>query len=87
MSSENPIKHDGPLFPVRLCIYQDDGRYEPIEIASEQQLGGVGTKLAVRLAMCEKRKIVMEDCAGLCVFHAEDGVILFPTQEQLEAAR
>ena len=76
-----------PLFPIKLCIYQDDGRYSPIDIVSNDQLHGVGMRSIVQLAMAERRKIVMEDPSGFCVFHAEDGRILFPTEDQIAEAR
>ena len=68
-----------PVFPINLCIYDDEGRYSPIVVESEAQLRGVGVRILVDMAMKQKRKVIMEDPGGNCVFHAEGGKILFPT--------
>lgn len=79
------VRHDGPLFPIRLCIYgipgsSDEARYTSLTIEHDDQLMSLTSRLLVRIAVDEGRKVVMEDCMGLCVFHAEDGKILFPEE-------
>ena len=70
---------EDPLYPISLYIYNLDGTYgEPVQINSDAQLNSPGTKMIVRIAMDEKRKIIMTDPGDMCVFHAEDGKVLYP---------
>jgi hypothetical protein len=75
------MSNEDPLFPIKIYIYEADGMYgEPIQINSEAQLNGPGTKLILRVAMQQKREIVMTDPGDLTLFHAKDGKILFGGQ-------
>jgi hypothetical protein len=71
-----------PLYPIRLYIYQPDGMHDGgIEIISEAQLNGPGTRMILEDAMARGVEIRMTDPADFLVFHADKGKVLFPVPE------
>lgn len=70
------------LYPIRLYIYDASGHYgAPVEIDDEAHLNSMGIKTVIRMAMDLRREIRMTDPMDRLVFHAVDGSILFPSQE------
>jgi hypothetical protein len=71
-----------PLYPMRLYVYQPDGMHdEGIEITSQSQLNGPGTRMILEAAMARGVEIRMTDPGDFLVFHADKGKVLFPVPE------
>ncbi len=78
MPAPTPKAYDTPLYPMRLYVYNEEGRYgPPVIITSEAQLHSLGTKMLLRDAMARKVEIRITDPGDLLLFHAEGGVIKF----------
>lgn len=72
------------LFPLRLYIYDSQGMHDGgIEIASESQLNGPGTRLIVWAAVNSGNEVRITDPDDFLVFHANNGEVLFPVLEAL----
>ena len=68
-----------PLFPLQVYIYELDGTYgEPIQVNSEAQLHGPGTRRVLEIAIKEGREVRICDPGDLLVFHAVGGKVVFP---------
>lgn len=68
-----------PLYPLRLYICHPDGTHPgPIDIVSEEQLNGPGTKLIIKASVLAGAEVIMTDPADICVFHAKNREIIFP---------
>lgn len=68
---------DTPLFPIRLYIYRPDGTHGPPFILYSEEMLRLCTA-AVTAAIKRGVEVVIEDPAGMCVFHAHSGKIIFP---------
>lgn len=65
-------------FPLRLFEYDSSGRYgDSRKINSEDDLL-TAMEVTVKKAIAEKREVRITDTADLLVFHAKDGLILYP---------
>jgi hypothetical protein len=72
-----------PDFPFLLYVYDADGRYskpDRIETTDALEAAMCGP---VKLAIAEKREVVITDVGDDCLFHAKDGRIIFPTPEDI----
>lgn len=75
--------NEEPLYPIRLYLYDANGRYgEPIQIDSQEQLYGVGTRTLIKMHM--QNEVRMTDPMDRLVFHAKDNEVLFPTERDRE---
>jgi hypothetical protein len=70
---------DGPLYPMRVYVYDEDGRYgDPLTVESETELYAL--KATLRDAMKRKMEIRITDPLDFLLFHAKGGEILFDGQ-------
>jgi len=68
-------------YPLYLYEYNTEVRYgEPLHIAGPAGLEFVMGTL-VKTALAEKREVVITDAADVCVFHAENGEVVWPKKE------
>ncbi len=65
-------------FPLYLYLYNPDGTYgAPVDIQSDNSLQTL-FRLVVLPSVRSGLEVVITDPLDLCVFHAKDGVVLFP---------
>lgn len=70
-----------PLFPIKLYLFEPDGRYgAPIFIENLEELNHPGTQMLVKAHIQRGLEVRMTDPMDFCVFHAANGLILFPNE-------
>lgn len=68
---------------MRLYEYDANGRYSaPALIEAEAGLDDAVASI-IRVALAEKREVRITDSGDALVFHAQNGEIVFPTEEDI----
>lgn len=66
--------------------FRADGFHDGAQRVTWPDIGRVLLPI-VKLAKAEGRKVIVTDTGDLCLFHLENGVVVFPTAEDIAAAR
>jgi hypothetical protein len=77
---------DADLYPAHLYIYDESGRYGRPETLVDPQALSVAMFGPVRDAMAQRREVRITDPGDMLVFHAVDGKIVWPTQDDVAQA-
>lgn len=71
-------------FPYYLYDHQSNGKHTgEQEIADEAHLVAV-FDIIIPTAMRQHRKVIISDQWGQCIFHAEEGLLIFPRRDMYQ---
>lgn len=63
-----------------------DGKHNGAVRADQESIGYLLAPIVAR-AMHEKRTVIVTDTGDMCLYHLENGVLVFPTAEDVERAQ